>query len=243
MIHATLGVASSGFLSNLMAGRKNLTPDQVQKMVRALELDREEGQYFELMVYFTQARTPEEKDEWYRRLSLLQKVSLKQLDSKHLTLFAMEEMVFLFELLQVKPANWKPSELAKVLEPVTSVERVKEALANLEKLGFIVQDENGIWRTTESAVTSGDELRSIHLTSFQKTCLELSKRSLYEVPSSHRDLSVLTLGLSEDGFRMVQSEIRHFRKRLASISIQDTNQSKVYQVNFQLFPVSKELRK
>jgi uncharacterized protein (TIGR02147 family) len=242
-ILSKLGVASTGFLSNVMAGRKNLTAEHIQRLKQAMRLDMEEAQYFEIMVYFTQARTPEEKDEWYSRLSLLQKIRLKQLDPKHLTLFAMEEMVFLFELLQIRPGKYTPAELAKVLDPPSTVERVKEALVNLENMGLVIHDEQKGYSTTEAAITSGDELRSLHLTAFQKKCMILSTRALYEISSTERDLSVLTLGLSKDGFRMVQQEIRHFRKRLARISMQDTDQRKVYQMNFQLFPVTKEVRK
>jgi uncharacterized protein (TIGR02147 family) len=69
--------------------------------------------------------------------------------------------------------------------------------------------------------------------------MDLGKRALRTVPSAERDISVLTMTLSPDAFRMVKSEIQAFRKRIAKIAVDDANPDRVFQMNMQLFPVSR----
>jgi uncharacterized protein (TIGR02147 family) len=46
--------------------------------------------------------------------------------------------------------------------------------------------------------------------------------------------------LSRDTFQMVKSELQHIRKRIAKIAVDEDKPDRVYQLNIQLFPVSKK---
>jgi len=72
-----LGLNSSGFISNVFAGRKNLTPGQISKMAKLIKLGKGESGYFENLVYFTQAKTIEEKNEFFSRLVTLQSANFR----------------------------------------------------------------------------------------------------------------------------------------------------------------------
>ena len=51
-----MGVSSTGFLSNVLSGRNNLTTTQVATLSKVLKLKKAEAAYFEAMVLFTQAK-------------------------------------------------------------------------------------------------------------------------------------------------------------------------------------------
>jgi uncharacterized protein (TIGR02147 family) len=70
--------------------------------------------------------------------------------------------------------------------------------------------------------------------------LKLASNALEQVSTPRRDISTLTAGVSEEGFNIIKKEIQLFRKRLVQLIDEDKNQDRVYQINFQLFPLTKE---
>lgn len=235
-----LGISSTGFLSNVIAGRKNLTPFQISQLVKALKLNKTEEAYFEAMVYFTQAKVIKEKNEFFNRMVVVQKVNMKVLDKNKMTLFSKWYIVFIHELLNFYPYSGDTKALARMVEPPITPSEAKAAISHLEKLGLVIKNPQGEYRQTENAITSGDEVKSLDLARFQLDTLDLAKRALEKIPQNERDLSVLTMTLSPDSFRIVKSELQHMRKRFAKIAVEENNPDRVYQMNIQLFPVSRK---
>jgi uncharacterized protein (TIGR02147 family) len=241
MILAKMGISSTGFLSNVVAGRKNLTPIQIIKLAKILKMNKAEAAYFEAMVYFTQAKLIDEKNEYFNRLVTLQKVNLKVLDKKKMSVFSKWYYVVVRELLYFYRYNGSnPSSLGHLVEPTIRQSEAEHAIKYLEELGLIEKDAGGYYKQVENAVTSGDEVRSLHLTNFQIATMELAKRAIQRIPAADRDVSVLTMTLSQDTFLMVKSELQHIRKRIAKIAVDEDKPDRVYQLNIQFFPVSKK---
>jgi uncharacterized protein (TIGR02147 family) len=241
VILAKMGISSTGFLSNVMAGRKNLTPIQIIKLAKIIKMNKAESAYFEAMVYFTQAKVIDEKNEYFNRLVTLQKVNLKVLDKKKMSVFSKWYYVVIRELLYFYSYNGSnPSALGHKVEPTIRHTEANQAIRYLEELGLIQKDKDGNYRQIDNAVTSGDEVKSLHLTNFQLATMELAKRAIQKIPAAERDVSVLTMTLSPDSFQMIKSELQHIRKRIAKIAVDEDKPDRVYQLNVQFFPVTKK---
>ena len=63
--------------------------------------------------------------------------------------------------------------------------------------------------------------------------------ALDRFPGPERDISSVTMALSDKNFREIKVLIQRFRKELLAIADQDQRPEGVYQVNFQLFPLAK----
>lgn len=238
-----LGISSSGFLSNVIMGRKNLNANHAVKMTRILQMNNVEARYFEALVAFTQARTEEEKTELFNRLMLFRSARLAHLPEEILSLFSKWYYVAIREVIDL--LQWKDdlNLLANSLLPPLSVNEANEAVETLLELGLVRWNDKGILETCDSGISTGDEVSSKHLIAFQRKTMDLASLALDDVAPEFRDISVLTMGLSEESFWNIKNEIRHFRKRLAKIAIEDKNANRVYQLNFQLFPLSQTLHK
>jgi uncharacterized protein (TIGR02147 family) len=241
MILYKMRISSTGFLSNVIAGRKNLTPFQIARLAKILKLNRAEVAYFEAMVYFTQAKVIDEKNEYFSRLVTLQKVIMKVLDKKKMTVFEKWFYVVIRELINFYKYKGSSAALAHLVEPTIRRSQAEEAIRYLEELELIKKDADGTYRQVDSAITSGDEVKSLHLANFQIATLDLAKRALQKVPAAERDISVLTMTLSRDTFQMVKSEIQFVRKRIAKLAVDEDKPDRVYQLNMQLFPLSKSI--
>ena len=237
---AKMGISSTGFLANVISGRKNLTPGQAQKLASVLKLRMGEARYFECLVLFTQARSLEEKNAQLKRLVANQRVETRSLTRKQLNLFSRWHYVVLREMLYFHRLKDDYRKAARMLQPPLGAEETEKAIRELEALELIERDGEGVFRQKDAAVTTGNEIRSLQVANFQMEMIDLAKAALDHMPAEERDISCLTLTLSMDSFDQVKSEVQAFRKRLSAIAIADQKSDQVFQCNIQFFPVTRK---
>jgi uncharacterized protein (TIGR02147 family) len=237
---AKMGISSTGFLANVISGRKNLTPGQAQKLAAVLKLRAGEARYFESLVLFTQARSLEEKNAQLKRLVANQRVETRALTRKQLNLFSRWHYVVLREMLYFHRLKDDYRKAARMLIPPIGAEEAERAVRELESLELIERDGEGVLKQKDAAVTTGNEIRSLQVANFQMEMIELAKAALDRMPMAERDISCMTVTLSMDSFEQVKSEIQAFRKRLSAIAVADAKSDQVFQCNIQFFPVTRK---
>ena len=125
----------------------------------------------------------------------------------------------------------------------TQAAEVKKALKLLEKVGLLNKNADGSFEQSSKAITTGNiEVTSLSVREMHRQMGELAVRSLDEVPVNERDISGLTLGISESAYSRITKEIEDFRRRVASIVLQETEEDRVYRLNVQLFPLTKKFK-
>src|SRR5690606_14227800 len=181
-----MGISSTGFLANVLSGRKNLTPEQVQKLSAILKLKAGEARYVECLVLFTQARTLEDKNAHMKRMVANQRVETRALTRKQLNLFSKWHYVVLREMLYFHRLKDDFRAAGRLLVPPVSTEEIEKAVKELEALDFIEWDSEGIYRQKDTAVTTGNEIRSLQVANFQMETMELAKAALDRLPMAER---------------------------------------------------------
>jgi uncharacterized protein (TIGR02147 family) len=242
MILMRLGISSTGFLSNVISGKKNLTPAQIARLIKILKLKKNEGAYFESLVFFNQAKTIEAKNEFLSRLKSLQKVTMRLLDTSTLSRFSKWYYVVIRELLNFYAFHDGNDIklLAAMIDPPLKPAQAQEALADLERMGLVRKDELGRYRQVDSALSTGDEVRSLLVVNYQLDSMDLGKRALVKIPAAERDISALTMTLSEKNFQILKKELQMLRKRFSKAAVEDAAPEAVYQLNIQFFPITKK---
>lgn len=235
-----MGISSTGFLANVISGRKNLTPVQVQKICQIMKLKASEARYFECLVLFNQAKTLEEKNAQMRRLVANQKVETKTLAKKQLNLFSKWYYVVVRELLYFHRLKDDFRTAARMLIPSITTEEAEKAVRELEALEMLEKDADGNFLQRESAISTGNEIRSLQVANFQVETMELAKQAIDRFPMEERDISCMTMTLSQTSFDQVKAEIQAFRRRLSAIAVADEQVDQVFQCNIQFFPVTKK---
>lgn len=232
------GFGSPNFLLLLIQGKRNLARVGAKKIAKALELDSKETKFFLQLVEANQAKTPSEKVDLTAQL-------LKH--AEFLKAHPMTEEQFLYyrnwynlivrELVMMNPsanAQW----LASCVQPEISEKQAKESLDLLESIGFI-QKRQGAWIVQQKTVLSGNNISNVGLISFHKKMIELAKDSIDSFRAHEREVSAVTVSLSEKQFEAFQQKIRDLKAEILSDS--DESGDRVYQFNFQLFPVSRSV--
>jgi uncharacterized protein (TIGR02147 family) len=236
-IQMKMGISSSGFLANVIAGRCNLTLSQVGKIAKIIKLTRAETVYFETLVLLNQAKTLEDQKEYFERLLALQKAKLKVLTGKQLSLFSRWHYAVIRELATIVPI-YEPSKISHLIDPPISAAEAEESVENLIALGLMRREPDRRIVPCDSIVTSGDEVRSFDIVQFQAAALDKAKKALTACPQEQRDISVLTFTVSDECFAQIKEELRQVRKRILGLVERDDKPDRVYQCSINLFPVT-----
>ena len=238
-----VGVNTPNFLQLLIQGKRNLKVSTIPFVSKAIGHDEKEAEYFYNLVKFDQAKKVEEKTKYFLKLSGARKpYKIDTITETQFEHFKSWYYKAIRELLAFYPFN--PDEryayrnLAAMLKPSITQKEASNAIKHMLELGLLKKDQNNTIVPTARFISTGDEVNSLFVRKFHKAMIDLAKDSQDNFPPEKRDVSSLTVSISDEGFDILKKEIQLFRKRLLELVKSDTNPQNVYQVNFQFFPLT-----
>lgn len=235
-----VGFSSSGFLKLVMEGKRNLTEESIHKITTGLKLGKKESQYFENLVYYNQAKSAQSRELYYDKLRELKpKSKLSAIEQAQFEYYDNPLNVLVREIVNLKDFKDDVAWIVDQVRMKTNVTQVKKALTLLDELGFLKRDESGKLVQTESLLSTDPEVVSLAIYNYQMTMLDLAKEALVEVDAKFRDISSITIPASLDCIEKVKQRLVEFREDLARYINDNTDHADaVYQINFQLFPMT-----
>lgn len=234
------GCRSSNFAQLVIAGKRNLSPDSALRFAEACGLSGRGRGYFCALVAFNQAETQREKEHTYRELSRFPRFRRVQaITEARANYFSEWFIVATRELAARGDFTAKPEWIARMLKPQVTIAQARLALDTLQQLGFLAKDDEGILRPTETLV-SADGALGHHLVAFHQAMLQRASEAIDLIDRSERDISALTVCVSEERMQQLIEEVRSFRKHLLQIAESEDVPERVVQLGFQVFPLSQK---
>jgi uncharacterized protein (TIGR02147 family) len=233
------GYGSSSSFADVLTGRRSLTSTGALRLSKALELTREEEEFFLHLVDFNQAGSLEVKNLHYARMLSLGRIKLDIISRDKYEYFGKWYHAALRELLYFHPCKGDFKALGRKLNPPVPAPQVKKAVALLEKLGMIEKDAGGYYRQTASLVSTDDLGASLHVENFQAATMKLAIEALERHPMNERDISTLTATLSPESVEKVKGAVRDLRQLVLALAQQDEKVDRVIQLNIQMFPLTR----
>lgn len=239
-----LGVTSPNYLKRVIDGDRNLSSEMSERVAKLLKLNAEASAYFVDLVQFTQAKTSTQKNAYYSKLTGFHRYRKgRRLELAHAAYHSTWYLPAIRELASRRDFVTEPAWIAAELVPPISRADAAAALDTLLELGLLVQDAKGVVRLGEPVVSTGPEIRGLHIVNYHRSMLERASEAIDTVASADRDISSLTLCLGENGLRRLKERIQRFRRELIELATLEDDPLQVVQVNFQLFPLSKGERR
>jgi len=237
-IEQKLGLKSSGHFAQIIQGKVNISTRLIGKFAEFLGLKKLEAEYFECLVLFNQARAPEEKRRYLEKLMGFRQAKYLVVNPDQYAYFQKWYYAAVRELLDLAPFRGDFKTLGQRLTPALTEVQAKEAVELLRRLGFIVKKADGSWVKAEDVVTTGQQVGAEVVQAFQIAMLEIALGALDRFPKRLRTFSTLTLSLNEEDYRTILEELRLFRRRVLEIAKKSKSPDRVYQYNFQVFPLA-----
>jgi len=235
------GFKSPNFLKLVIKGERNLSKESVFKFVKALKLNRNEADYFENLVFFNQSKTLEEKNSYLKKMMKYRKKSdphkIEESEYKYYSAWYHPVVRELAAAADFKDDYKKLGKM--VIPPITPLEAEK-SVKLLLNLDFIRKVENDGYRLTEKSLTTGPTVRSIAVANYHKEMMKLASESIERFSSQEREVTSLTLTVSEDTVDTIKQRLKQFREDLLELTDGEKNPQQVVQLNLQLFPLSEK---
>ncbi|MBN1757000.1 MAG: TIGR02147 family protein [Chitinispirillaceae bacterium] len=234
------GFKARDYVLRVMNGTRNLSQSGSFKLSEALHLSEKETEYFINLVAFNQAETPREKEFFYLKLARICRHGRQQtIRREQFEYFSEWYYSALRSLLPVIDFKDDYAAIGRFLSPRLSAAQVEKAIRFLLDLKLLIRDDEGRYHVTTSQLTAGEAVHSVAMVRFHKQSLDLARRALENVSSGERDITGVTMSLSGKGYEKVREEIALFRKKIMHIAEEDSNEQGAFQLNLQLFPLSK----
>jgi len=233
------GLKSPNYLKLVIDGARNLSAPMAERFAGACGLDGDAMAYFVALVAFNQAKSSRERNACYARMTRFRGYRrIHALDIAQAEYFAHWHMPAIRELALRDDFRDDPRWIARTMLPSITQAEAEHAMQTLLELGLLVRDADGTVRQGEPLVSTGPETFGLHVGNYHRAMMERAAASIDLVPSEQRDVSSLTLCLSEEGLQRMKRRVQQFRRELLEDSELEEDPVRVVQINFQLFPLS-----
>ena len=236
------GLKSPGFFNLVLHGKRNLSESLALKIADLFKLTDREREYFLYMIRYNDVRNHVEKQFYFERMSAYRNRNAKKIEPAQYLLYSKWYYHVIREMLPMLHFRGDFASLAKKLRPSISSKEAREAIGVLEKTGLIEKSDNGIYRQKEPVITTGDEWASALISNLQRSLIDMGRNALASVPKLERDISSLTITVSQKTFIQMCDEIKKLRRKFLALSEDDALADKVCVCNIQLFPVTNSCR-
>jgi uncharacterized protein (TIGR02147 family) len=127
--------------------------------------------------------------------------------------------------------------------PSISRREAAHGLNVLVRLGLLVRNEQGRLVQVNPVVETPEGPLGHHIGQFHRTMMQRAGEALDLVAREEREIAGLTFCISETRMHQLKTELERFRSHLLERYMHDESPERVVQVNFQMFPLSKAVKK
>jgi uncharacterized protein (TIGR02147 family) len=234
-----LDLSTSNLLWLVIKGKRNLTAGLCHKLSEIFKLSRRESEYFENMVNFMQSKASKVKDLYFSRMALLRKkLKVDRIEEQQYEYYTNRYNPVIRELVTNPAFSNDPEALSKMILPSITPSQAKRSIELLLKLGMI-KKQGGRYVQTSPLISTGPEVNSLAIVNFHRAMGGLAIEALDRVPKNERNITSSTLYISRNVYEQMVKKIEDLRREFLAMADSVKQGERVYQVNFQVFPVSK----
>ena len=232
------GFSSSSFCLHVMEGRKNISGTSVAKFVAALGLEGAAARYFETLVWYNQAKTLHDRERFFSELNRIRRNSqFYRVGKRQFILYSEWYFPVIRELAVYGDWHGDYRVLGRMVQPPLSPEKARKAMGALIDAGLLIRNEDGTLRQNSRVVSAGNA-PAVIVNKLKKDFLlrAIDAEEKFRKPAKYS--SSATLSMSMRNFEKAKGMIDTLRQQLLAMAMDDPEVEKVFQVNFQLFPLS-----
>jgi uncharacterized protein (TIGR02147 family) len=228
-------------LVKVLLGKRHITSESIKKLAALCGFSAVEAKYFETLVNFEKARSESQSKIYFEKLLSLKRHTARRIEEYHYEYFKKwyyAAIRSLFDFYEFKGDDYQ--RLGKRLNPRITESEAREAVALLEKLGFVKKTPEGIFKPCEAHVSTGEKWDSLAIKNYQKETIALSLSSLERDPKETRDISTVTMSITEEGMKEIREIIKECRGTITKMvdEMNGEKRDRVYQLNMQFIPLS-----
>lgn len=244
------GIKSPGFYREIIQGKRNFTLQTLSKTLLVLNWTPLEKQFFEALVWYQQADTPQLKDQYFKQIfKLKQSEIVNTLDPAQFGFYSHWIHSVVRELIvKVKLPDDidSTSELTYLCNFIQSKLLVQVEVSLIAKSISLLIEQNIIYQKgsqyyqNQETLSAPQQYSSHQIKYFQGLMLQKALEILPHDIHHPKMNSSTTLNLSDQQFEHTKDLLRQLRKDLMTLE-EDSQPKSVFQLNMNLFALSKKV--
>ena len=236
------GFSSSSAVLKVIKRKTNLTATSTKKVIKGIGLDTLSATYFENLVCYNQAKNREDKEKYFEILNGLRRRSEHyKINKKQIAYFENWYYPVIREIVQYSDWDGDYAKLANLVIPKITAKEAQNAVETLLKIDILRKDKNGNILQTETVLTSKN-IPAIYTKKQRREILKLGVDASDNISKDERNISYTTLAVSKKTYKEIEDYLNQVRINILDMAVQDNDADRIYQLIFELFPFSKELR-
>lgn len=217
---------SPGQYSDLVRGKRPLTPKIARRMLERLFVDPET---IENAVRGLKTKRPPAGDLRLRYIELT------------LSEFRAVSDWYYFAILSLAETEGFRSDEAWIANRLgIKLREASSAISALLELGLLRRNQEGALVVSGKQFTTTHDIPSSSIQKNHAQGLELAQRALMDLPPSEREFGAAVIALDPDSLPEIKRKLREMRREISEIARQG-KRLEVYRLGFQLFPLSKSV--
>lgn len=239
-IATRVGYSSPGFFTQILQGKTNISLATAEGFADLIGLKGRQREYFLNLVVWNQAKDETTRDRARSKLEHFQEFRIHVLSEKQERFMESWHHAAIREMIGIRPFQGDFESLARSLDPPVSPHLARHSIELFLELGLAAKTSRGIERR-DSSLSAGRSFPAETTSHFFRELHGLGARALDHFPPEERNLSWVTLSVSDKARTEVVEEIRAFRRRVLEIASRDERPTRVHQLTVMLHPLSGSL--
>jgi uncharacterized protein (TIGR02147 family) len=242
---AGANIKSPNYLKMIIEGRRNLSEEMVLKFAKALGMNKETTEDFDLLVSYGQASDSADRNMILKKLSehrVQAKLKSGEIDKKTWEKIPNWAAWVIYAMVDQEGVKYDTKTLRELLRGKASEVEIEQALESLFKSGELVRNpETQEVKKAHTLIDAAEDVPVALVRKLQAQLMYLGLESLYQDAATEREFGTLTMSLTKQEFEEIKFKLRQMRKQINkdnSIARANSKGERVYQLNIQLFPVS-----
>jgi uncharacterized protein (TIGR02147 family) len=229
---------NASHLVKIFQKQRHIGKKSIEVLINFCGLKGTEAEYFATLVQFNKSKSDRDSRLYFEKLLAIQGVNAHLLGQSQYEYYTKWYHSAILMLLDFYPFKSDYKALGAKLSPPITGATAKKAITLLIKLGLIKRKPDKTYCLTNKVITTGDQCRSIAVKAFQEETIRLAGESLHRHSREKRNISTVTITISEKNLGRINDMIKEFRTGLLKYAEAETNPDNVYQLNVQLFPLT-----
>lgn len=236
-----LGFSFSNVLWLVCTGRRKLTPTTTQRLIEAAGLSGNARRYLQTLVAYNNARRSDVREARFKQLLTLKSRGLTAQEAiDTLEYFAEWQHPVVREMTALpdfrSEPDWIASRLAFRLLPA----EVKRSLELLEQLGLVRFDPKMQRHVqTGGQILPDRNVETMAQIRYHQKMSELARDALTITEARRREMNTMTICVDEETAMKMGEMLYRTCEEIMKLEAKCTKRTQVYQVNVQLFPLTK----
>ncbi len=236
-----IGLSSHGGLQQILAGKRTVPKKYIPGIIRSLNFSTGEAMYFETLIDFEKAKTPEEQDIYYKRLNHLRpnKKEVQVVEIENFKYFQNPLHSIVRTMLERKDFESNPEWIRKQLRVKTTKREIKEVIQRLITLGFVME-EQGKLNKTHRHIKNKIDAPSKAVEEYHQKMSLMASEEIKKQDINQREYNSFCMNIQKGKIKDAKKKIRNFVDEfITEFEAPNKKSNETYQLNVQLFSLTK----